>query len=155
MIAVANLNIDRVNSSLTSAICCVPRKAESLVHAYDSADSDIDCIESELRKDYYYTSVLRDFIPPGTVTAVDTSATAVIDFSAYDFSLLTDDLTGTFNITLLNGTVLQIVDISGNFFWDISDILPKKRMIRGSLTFCPMAVTITLSNLLHKTGLQC
>ena len=58
---------------------------------------------------------LEGYTPEGQFYTESVPATATLDFSLFDFTSLQDGMTGTLDINFSDGTVLELVDISGDF----------------------------------------
>jgi hypothetical protein len=107
-------NNTKFQEFLTEAKCCNAKLGADYYDAIQMASVDADCILPKWRKLTAFFNSIEDYIPLGTILVPSVSATAIVDFSSFDISLLADDMTiivsvsGDYNTTLAT--------ITGDFF---------------------------------------
>lgn len=76
---------------------------------------DCGCDYRKAKKLGQLIKSLEGYTPEGQFYTESVPATATLDFSLFDFTSLQDGMTGTLDINFSDGTVLELVDISGDF----------------------------------------
>jgi hypothetical protein len=109
-----SLITENISDFISNAKCDMVTMYGDYIDSLRSGE-DCGCDYRKAQKLGRLVKSLEGYTPEGQFYIESVPASAVLDFSGFDFSNLQDDMTGSLQINFDDGTVLNLVDISGDF----------------------------------------